>query len=78
MTDLPTDTYRRIARVDLKFDIKGAHAHLSEEVKDLITKVSVSCVTYDSNQLAHHHCSSSGTSPTNASLSPKSRNTLGY
>lgn len=34
------DTYRRIARVDLKFDTKGAHAHLSEDVKDLITKVS--------------------------------------
>ena len=34
------DTYRRIARVDLKFDTKNVHAHLSEEVKDLITKVS--------------------------------------
>lgn len=29
--------------MDLKFDNKDAHAHLSEEVKDLVTKV---CVTF--------------------------------
>jgi len=33
------DTYCRMARVDLKFNTKGAHAHLSDEVKDLITRV---------------------------------------
>ena len=32
------DTYRRIAKVDLKFDDK--EVRLSEEVKDLITRVS--------------------------------------
>jgi aurora kinase len=33
------DTYRRIAKVDLKFDDK--EVRLSEEVKDLITRVSL-------------------------------------
>jgi hypothetical protein len=32
------DTYRRIAKIDLKFDDK--EVRLSEEVKDLITRVS--------------------------------------
>ena len=34
-----SDTYRRIAKVDLKFDDK--EVRLSEEVKDLITRVRV-------------------------------------
>jgi len=38
-TTLFSDTYRRIARVDLKFDNRDVHAHLSEDVKDLVVKV---------------------------------------